>query len=552
MKAIVAVAMTLILTGCATLPVAGPVRIGPDISLGNEAESFYYSPSSPVEGASQAEILSGFIAAGTGPQNDYAVAREYLSENIRSTWNPNQEVLIQRASPEVTIGDDDQAQLEVDVLATVDTDGKYQTLPVGTNRILDFEFILENQQWRLSKVPDATVLIRPVFDVVFRAYSIYFMDRQKRHLVPELRWFPATPATGTKLANALLRGPSSWLRPAVVSAIPSGTRLSIDAVTVEDGVALVDLTARALVATRSDRELMKAQLDATLSQLTNVESVALSIERSRQEIADTELDLGALRNRSLLILGESGLEAIASTDTSFFRPAPKFFELNPSGLLAVSRPSSQLALLTDAGVVRTNSIEPGGEVELLDGRGTIVAIEYDVQDYLWSLSRIRGSEVLAINSSGERIRVQAPWLQGQSVRGFTLSPEGSRAAFLVQGPDRNRVLLSSVVRNSSGVPIELADPIEIGSDITAPAHVSWTTPVTVAVINKTPDFVNAYLVDIGGNTRTISAVAGAKSIVAAGAAQQLYMFSDSGQLHSFTGSTWSLIREDVRAYSIVY
>jgi hypothetical protein len=551
MRVLVAIAVVLGLTGCAALPVSGPVRIGPDLTQSTQTESFYYSPSSPIDGASQAEILNGFIAAGTGPQNDYAVAREYLSESIRSSWNPSQEVIIQRASPNVTIGDNNTAQLEIDVSARIDVDGKYESLPQGSSRIIDFAFVSENGQWRLSKVPDATVLIRPVFEVVFRGYSVYFLDRQKRYLVPELRWFPATAATGTKLANALLKGPSAWLRPAVLSAIPSGTRLSIDAVTVEDGVALVDLTARALVATGIDRQLMKAQLDATLSQLANVERVALSIERSRQEITETSLDLRATGSKSLVVLGATGLEAVATADTGFFESAQEFFELNPTELFTLSKATSSLALVTPAGVIRTSSSDPGAQLQLVDARSGIVAVDYDLQNYLWKLARARGSEVFATNPEGERTRVLAPWLGQEAVRGFALSPEGSRAVVVVQGVDRNRVLLTSVIRNQAGVPIELASPIEIASDISNPTQVSWVNKLTVAVVNLTPDFTNAYLVDIGGTARVISAVSGTRSIVAAGPAAQLYLLTNSGELYSFRGSTWSLVRAEVFALTIV-
>ena len=173
MKRLLALALAMTLTGCASLPVAGPVRIGPDLVPVTDGDSFYYSPSSPSDGASQTEILNGFIAAGTGPQNDYAVAREYLSESIRSSWNPNEEVLIQRSSPQVVISDQDTAELVVDVAATVDADGKYQVAPLGLGRVLEFSFVQENSQWRLSAVPDATVLIRPVFDVVFSGFSIF-------------------------------------------------------------------------------------------------------------------------------------------------------------------------------------------------------------------------------------------------------------------------------------------------------------------------------------------------------------------------------------------
>ena len=550
MRRLLGFALVMALTGCASLPMAGPVRIGPDLVPTTDGESFYYSPSSPVDGATQAEILSGFIAAGTGPQNDYAVAREYLSESLRSVWNPNQEVLIQRSSPAVTISNQDTAELVVDISAVVDADGKYLVTPVGTSRVLQFSFVLENSQWRLSSAPDATVLIRPVFDVVFSPYSVFFVDRQKRFLVPELRWFPTTAATGTRLANALLRGASSWLKPAVVSAIPNGTRLAIDAVTVEDGVALVDLTARALVASRADRSLMKAQLDATLSQLQNVSEVAISIERSRQEIQDSTADSRAIPAWLLGVLSENGLEMISSSEEPFFQPGQDFFELNGVSEIALSNQSGWVAAVTENGVVRTRGERPGLEVELIDSRTGIAGISFDRQEYLWSVSRTPGASIFATSSGGETNTVSANWLAGRSVRGFALSPEGSKVALLVQGSGQAQVLVSGVVRDISGQPIELAEPIRVATEATNPTSVSWIDQLTIATVNNDGGSSTGVLSTIGGTSRTIPALPGTRSIVAAGVSSQLYLLTETGELFSYRGSTWSPLRQSIRALSV--
>ena len=550
MKKLLGFALVMALTGCASLPMAGPVRIGPDLVPTADGESVYYSPSSPAEGATQAEILSGFIAAGTGPQNDYAVAREYLSESIRSVWNPNQEVLIQRSSPEVNISNQDTAELEVDVSAVVDADGKYQITPSGTSRVLEFSFVLENSEWRLSAAPDATVLIRPVFDVVFSPYSVFFVDRQKRFLVPELRWFPTTAATGTRLANALLRGASSWLKPAVVSAIPTGTRLSIDAVTVEDGVALVDLTARALVASRADRSLIKAQLEATLSQLPNVSEVAISIERSRQDIQDTSADSRTLPARILGVLSENGLESISASEEPFFQSGQDFFDLNDISEIALSSQSGWVAALTDNGVIRTRGERLGLDVELIDSRSAISGIGFDLQEYLWSVSRTPGSSIIVTSASGEPSIVSAPWLAGRSIRGLALSPEGSRVALLVQGSGQAELLVSGVVRNASGSPIELAEPIQLANEQANPISVSWVDSLTIATVNIEGGSNTALLSTIGGTSRTIPALARTRTIVAAGAGSQLYLLTETGELFSYRGSTWSPLREAIRAVSV--
>ncbi len=551
MKRLLALALVMALTGCASLPIAGPVRIGPDLVPTTDGDSFYYSPSSPFDGASQTEILNGFIAAGTGPQNDYAVAREYLSESIRSSWNPNQEVLIQRSSPQVVISDQDTAELVVDVAATVDADGKYQVTPLGTGRVLEFSFVLEDSQWRLSAVPDATVLIRPVFDVVFSGYSVFFLDRQKRFLVPELRWFPTTPATGTRLANALLGGPSSWLKPAVVSAIPTGTRLSIDAVTVENGVALVDLTARALVASRADRSLMKSQLEATLSQLTNVSQVAISIERAMQEIVDSDNETGELGVRSLAVVGEEGLELLASSQESIFEAGKNFFGQSELSEIALSGQSGWIAILTDSGVLRTKGDRPGAEVEQIDTRAAIAGIEFDSQEYLWSISRATNSEIIATAPSLEQSIISAPWLTGQSVRAFAIAPGGSKIAMLVQGPSRTRVLVSAVVRNLTGTPIELAEPIEVAGELADPSSISWIDQITVATVNTASGSTSALLSTIGGTSRQIPALPGTRKIVAAGTSSQLYLLTETGELFSYRGSAWTPLRQSVRVLALV-
>jgi hypothetical protein len=539
------------LTGCASLPVAGPVRIGPDLTPTTDGDSFYYSPSSPFDGASQTEILNGFIAAGTGPQNDYAVAREYLSESIRSSWNPNQEVLIQRSTPQVVISDQDTAELVVDVAATVDADGKYQVTPLGTGRVLEFSFVLENSQWRLGRVPDATILIRPVFDVVFSGYSVYFLDRQKRFLVPELRWFPTTQATGTRLANALLGGASSWLKPAVISAIPTGTRLSIDAVTVENGVALVDLTARALVASRSDRSLMKSQLEATLSQLPNVSQVAISIERTMQEILDIDNNTAELGVRSLAVVSEDGLELLGSSQEPFFQAGKNFFEQSEILEFAVSAQSGWIVTLSDRGVFRTRGESPGAQVELIDSRAAIADIEFDRQEYLWSMSRVIDSEIIVTSPSLAQSIVLAPWLAGQSVQAFAISPGGSKIALLVQGSSRTRVLVSAVVRDLSGTPIELTEPIELAGELSNPTSVSWIDQITIATVNTASGSTSALLSTIGGTSRQLPALASTRKIVAAGANSQLYLLTDSGELFTYRGSTWTSLRQSIRAIALV-
>lgn len=538
-----AVLLLVSLTGCATLPVSGPVRIGPDLEPPSDSTSFYYSPATPVDGANESEILAGFLAAGTAPQNDYAIAREYLSESIRASWNPNQELLIQKSTPQVTFTESGIAFVEVEVTARVDANGRYEALPAGSTRTLEYAFSDQDGQVRISSAPDVTIVIRPVFDVVFRSYSVYFLDQSKSALVPELRWFPANPATGTKLVNALLAGPSDWLKPAVVSAIPTGTVLSLDAVTVQEEVALVDLSARALVASLSDRALMKAQLVATLSQLPTITKVAISIERSVQDIPDSELSVKFGPNGTMVALGEDGLKAVSGAATDEIPAGASFFGSREVTNLALSASTSKIAASTSNGVFETSLDNPGAAVKFLDPRTTLTAIQYDQLGKLWLVS---GSQV-----SVDSKPLSASWLSGQSISAFALSPEGSRAAMIVGQGASSQVLLTSVIRNQAGTPIELASPITLVAELSNPTLVSWFDQVTLSIFTSQSDSSNVTLVEIGGGTRLVQGLADAKSLVALGDGSAMYLLKDTGELFTYRGSFWASIDSSVSAIALL-
>jgi hypothetical protein len=530
------------LTGCATLPVTGPVRIGPDLAPQTDVNSFYYSPPGPADGATETEILSGFLSAGTAPQNDYAIAREFLSESIRATWNPNQELLIQKSTPEVTLTDNGTAFVEVELSARVDANGRYEILPAGSTRVLQFSFTEEAGEIRLNSAPDVTIVIRPVFDVVFRSYSVFFLDQSKKTLVPELRWFPANPATGTKLVNALLAGPSDWLKPAVVSAIPTGTVLSLDAVTVQQEVALVDLSARALVAGLTDRSLMKAQLVATLSQLPTITRVAVSIERSAQDIPDSQLLPLVSTSGALVALDEEGLKILSGATTDSVPAGLDFFSSRTVTNLALSKSASKITSVTSTGVFETGLANPGASTELVDARSSLVSVGYDPLGYLWLVS---GSQV-----SIESRPLRASWLTDQTITAFSLSPEGSRVALIVDRGAINQVLLTSVIRDQNGVPVELASPLSLANDQPSPTLVSWFDAVTLAILNNQPETSSVALVSIGGGTRGVQGLADAKALVALGDGSNMYLLKNTGELLAFRGSFWSSIGSAVSAITL--
>lgn len=538
----------LALSGCAQLPRSGEVKLGPEIKGDIANDYLYYSPSGPSDGENQQDILNGFINAGTGPQNDYEAAREYLTQEFKTKWKPNNEVLIQQGNPTISFDADQQATVDVQVQASVDADGHYKVLDAGSRRVLKFQMTRENGQWRISSAPDLTMLIRPVFDVIFRSYSIYFFDVPKQHLVPDLRWFPSRASTATRMVNAILKGPSEWLGDAVTSAIPAGTALSLNSVTVADGVASVDLNAKVLTAKPAMRRLMKAQIRATLSQLPNVYSVSISVERGAQEIADMPELTPTIASSESVVLQSGELSFFSDGLTSPIGGTADLISRTGATDFAMTASKDWVALKGPKGVYRSHIGIFGVAPNLIDSRAGQLTPMFDAQANLWTMTRTAGEAVQITTPGGIRRSLKLGWLDSFPRRQFALSAEGARIATLVGSGGNVRVYISSIVRDSSGLPVKFGAPIEVVSASDAPLSVSWADENTIAVLHRlSDDSTAASLYTVGGTERELGSLAGGKIFEARTADSTIYAVDKQNHLFAYKNISWTRIASNVLA-----
>jgi hypothetical protein len=548
LKLVAATVAVLAFAGCAQLPRSGEAKVGPEIKGDIASDYLYYSPSGPAVGESQEDILSGFLNAGTGPQNDYEAAREYLTQDFKTKWNPNNEVLIQQSNPAISFNANQLASVNVQIQATVDADGHYKVTDVGSNRSLQFKMERENGQWRISSAPNLTLLIRPVFDVIFRSYSIYFFDSQKSHLVPDLRWFPSRASTATRMVNAILRGPSPWLANAVTSAIPAGTALSLNSVTVADGVASVDLNAKALTAKTAARRLMKAQIRATLTQLPNVYSVAISIERGPQEIADMPELLPTVASTQSVVLQSGELQFLSDGGSTPIGGTEELIARTGATDFAITASQDWVALRSAAGTYRSHIGIFGVSPTMVDARPGQLAPMFDAQANLWTMTKVAGEPVQVTSPGGMRRSLKLGWLDSFPRSHFSISAEGSRIAILAGSGSTRQVYVVSVNRDASGMPISFGTPVEIVGASESPRSISWSDENTVAALHVLSDgSTGASLYTIGGTTRDIGWLQAGKALEARLSDGSIYSVDSAHILYVYKNISWSRLATDVLA-----
>lgn len=544
MKKLIALTLlSALLAGCAQLPTKVDIKSGPELIAPEAADFSYYVPTGPAAGASSQEIVSGFLAAGTGPQNDYSVAREFLTDEFAQRWNPAGEVLIRDGAPGYTANGENALLVDVRVSASVDEHGRYQENQEPEQ--IQLRFTLERQagEWRISGAPNLTVVTSPVFSVVFNAFQVFFFNNTENALVSDLRWFPSRASTGTKLVNAMLAGPSSHLALGVTSTIPAGTKLTIDAVNVVDGVAQVDFDSTALEADALDRRLMLTQLRATLMQLVGVNDVQISINSSPQEIVPANLQTASVGGAAFY-LKNTGIYRVTGTSDNVIRGTAGFINAESLTIFDIKDDGDWLAYATSTGVTLVDNTGLSGKSEQVSKQSNLSNLFFDSEGYLWVVPTAGSEPIEIIATSGERKYL---FDSSQTTRSkFRPSPAGARIATLDTTSEFNRVQTYSVLRDLAGWPIRLTPGGVVHPSIGIVRSFTWQSADTLRVLEETNSgltSISDYPITGPRSQLSIPPVTGVE-IFTGTAGLSTYLLAENGEVWVLTGSAWRRVSSD--------
>ena len=479
MRKLMAIASMLALAGCASLPTGLDIETGPELTSPDQQEIAFFSPSSPLPGATPSEIVNGFLAAGTGPQNDYAIAREFLTDTFATRWRPGEQTLIRSGAYDLISQGDSLQVVSLSVGAKVDEFGRYEsTVPTVNN--LRFRLAKENGEWRITSAPNLTVVTLPIFAVVFSQFPIYFLDSTSTQLVPDLRWFPKRASIATQLAGALLNGPARWLSDSVVSAIPAGTQLQVNAVLIQEGVAVVDLDANAIAADNRQRGLLLAQLKTTLLQLPGVLDVVVSIAGAEQDI--DVADIAALPPATSFALTDDGIVRLSGSEAGLLVGSdPVVQELNPSHI-ASGQSGETLAIATSTGVYKLTPNEDGYDAVAISEVGGVVDLQVDIFGNIWIFRDNVDFSLEIVDQTGTTQQISFPF--PRRIISAAVSPEGGRLALLASD-GVEKISVFGIIRNQDGLPLRLASSFEIDVSSNRLVSVTWSQPSIIRVLEKT-------------------------------------------------------------------
>lgn len=537
-----AAAALVALTACAAIPTGGPVRDGQSLK-GDSVSGVDFRPSGPQDGQDQDTVLEKFIDAATGAQDNYAIAREFLSESFSQKWNPRQSVTVRQGDGDVERVGTRELTYTLTASATVDGDGVYTSAVRPTSSTLTFQFVKEGGEWRISYAPDGIILSPVSFEQVFQAHALYFYDPTYRYLVPDERWFLARSSTSTRIVSALLAGPASWMKGAVVTSFPEGTQLSLNAVTVDSGNAQVDLSRDALRATTVQKVQMREQLARSLASVATISSVDLTAEGATLSIPDSNGTAAVLNPdvdpRPLVVHdGQAGYAASGTGDVSALAGGmgAAIAGLDPTSV-SLSAAGSEAAVGAKDGVYVVRS---GKKPLYIDTRRTSVAPSIDDAGFVWVGQPSDTRTITAYGLGGDPHPVSSTLPAGTLVS-FQVSRDSTRALALIDTDDGPGLYVMAIIRDSDRTPTGLGAPVRLQAATGKAVAATWASDLDVASVAQTSSGPSVVRTTIGGQSTELQRPDGTATQIVGGGGGALLLRTSDGQVLQSTGGGWDRI-----------
>lgn len=573
----------VLLAGCASMPDSGDLR-GVESTPRQDAQVRVFAMP-PSDDATPTQIVQGFLEALTSDDPDYRTARQYLTREAARAWRPELSTTVLSNGPDAQVEAPERENtgslsytLTGTQVATVDAQQAYAPASGSYDKLVHLTRDAKTEQWRIDVVPQGVVMGKSDFQRNYMSVNKYYFASDNASSPPMTVADPVYVRSHvdptTEMVRSLVKGPTTWLKPAVRTGFPAGTALSKDAapLTPDDrGKLTVPLNDRAAESGDGRCEEMAAQLLFTLRTLSPaVEEVEVragggplcTLARSGAETVATR---GALHQPDYLyFLDEEGGLVRITSGTSDTDPAPVPGALGEGEKalrsVAVARDERTAAgVSVDGGSLYVAPLVAGsplGEPVLQSTGKTeedrLTTPSWDARGGLWIADSNPAEPRLYLleEDSDEPVEVRTPELDGR-VRAVRVAADGVRVALVVEKGDRRSLLIGRIDREdgTDGRPtVTVLDPRSATPELEQVTAMSWAGDSRLVVVGREEGGVEQMkYVEVDGATPDVpqpAALTGVKAVTASEDEHApLMAHSVDGIVRLPTGAQWQKVTE---------
>lgn len=583
---VLALLVTLVLAGCSGLPTSSGVRAGKAIDNHAAPTVGNIEYPGPTAGASQKDIVGGFLDATAGTNQNYDRAREYLTKAASDNWSPRT-VEVTSGTRDLIASGTDSVTATAESTANLDAEAHLTEQPDGATTTAEFGLAKVNGEWRISKLPANFGLWMSVeqFKRIYQPQEVYYPAATGRTLVPDTQWYTQTGLVSS-LAAAVVRGAPAWMNGMTLAPLPKGSQLTGPSVSIDnDGVASVNVSGEVLSATPAQRTALWASMLATLGQVSEVRRVMLLVDGARLQAprlpdsptAPSDLGYTAVNGNPAPLVGRASHTKLewmdeADTRTDLRNPGrnkrlPQLPTIDRNWYrLAVSGDGKQVAAIDGANEVLGRWVD--GHLSRISGFGTdLVAPSFSSTraptggsvDELWVAGRSTPKDSSGKSANGtlwvvdaelpvadaQPQPVDASWLRDLRITAIRLSPDGERIAVAVRtSSGAAQVYVAGVVRGKRGHAQSLTKPLRVAPSVGHVLDVGWLDYATLAVLQQDHDGTGTspLSVPIGGLSSSLGQTPGGQHLVATGSgASSLYVETSANTVLTRVGASWQRV-----------
>ncbi|MEU6346871.1 LpqB family beta-propeller domain-containing protein [Streptomyces sp. NPDC046977] len=549
--------LLVLLTGCASMPDSGEVhRVGGEQHADTDPQVRVYGVK-PQKGETPLEIVSGFLEATTSDEANYDTAKLYMTKEQAQRWKPDSGITIltddstqlQELSPPGDGKGDDGTQISLTGKKVAAVDARHAYGADDGTFTTGIRLTKENGEWRIAGVADGLVLSEADFTRFYRSVDTYYFaslgpDALTGH--PPRDALVADPLYLRKRINplgatvdALLSGPTDWLRPVVESAFSSGihaTKVSLDD-TQRLTVRLNRAPSDSLRCRRMAAQLIQTVQGMSSSPLPSVEvqgpggRAACSLQREQAASDYAPEGLAGQGNEQYFIDAEHHLVSLSGEDAQPIA-VPGAFGSGPLklGTVAVRRDEQSAAGVTEDGAsLYVASLGAEGEVgapvarsRAVDKKNRLSAPSWDGYGGLWVADRdpARPRLLMFRNGTGTPVDVAVPDLDNGRIEALRVAADGVRIALLVREGSHTTLRLGRIERTgpSDDPQITVAKLRPVTPQLEDVKAASWAGVSRLVVVGQeTGGVPQIQYVDADGSasfTPSLPGISGVKSVAA--------------------------------------
>lgn len=536
------VLISLTLVACGGIPKNSSIQEGSILGSVPEGSIVRVIASTPQNGMTPEEIVSGFLNASASSENDFKIAREYLIPELKDIWQPAEQIQVYEGQGRLNTTESNSVIFTAPLNSVIDERSRITLSEPDSQLSQEFKLKKVDNEWRINLDFKGLFISRADLNRSFTTFPLWFPDSSLKTLTPDVVVLPrSTTGNATRLMQLLLAGPGENLTGAVRSAFPVGTTLAINSVPVSNGLATVSLNETVLSAEPYLREVLSAQIVKTLSKIPEIRTVRINVGSSSLIVPNTpirqsttlwekfspdsnrEADALAIQNGKILRMDTE----VTSTISDDYFNSGRWFAAT------ANRDENILAAITEdrSKFVVQNSSTATPRRVLIEGQGFRIP-RSDIFDAIW----VTGLNQISVVQNNRVVNVSIDGIEKQNVIDVIPSPDGVRALLVVNTAYGTELRIGTIVRDDQSIKIiYVRKLIRDGFSVT---QATWQDSGIVLYLDNLSEPASIYSIDtFTGFSKSLYSQLGTRNLASV-IKKPTYLTLEDGSLLERVSGEW--------------